>query len=395
MRSWSVSLLNHSERAVKRVVSLGSLANAWDRDLNFLVPVRTSDELTEVQALIERGLSNLTPIAPTALSESISLKSRRVVVGDEVDIIEDDVVVIDSLQSRLQVLHRRDDRHHSLFLTNRCNSNCLMCSQPPTRHDDSWLVGEALEHIRHISEAPKTIGITGGEPLLCGAGFRRVVDELVRRFPHTKIEVLTNGRLLADRSAATPILDGLSPNVSWLVPLYGHADFLHDFVVQSHGAFDETLAGLLMLQEHRQPIQLRTVLIEPVLENLPKLCEFIGMNLPFVRAVALMGCEPIGFALANRAQCEVDLGRWHIALEMGLRMLDWLHVPALLMNMPMCAVPSALRGYARQSISDWKQVYANECGGCLEKDRCCGLFSWHDRGWKPAPLTPIREVASS
>lgn len=395
MRSWSVSLHNLPTRSVMRVVSSDSLANGWRQDLSFLVPVATSDELVQIQALIERGLNNVTPLVSATLHESVGQGRCGIVAGADVVIVEDDVVAIDSLSNRLQVLHRSSDRHQALFLTNRCNSNCLMCSQPTTRHDDSWLIAEALAQVRHIVDAPETIGITGGEPLLCGSGLRKVIDELAARFPQTRIEVLTNGRLLADRSFAADILDGLPSNVSWLVPLYGHADFLHDFVVQSHGAFDETLAGLLKLQEYRQPIQLRTVLIEPVLKNLPQLCAFIGKNLPFVREVALMGCEPIGFALANRSLCEVDLGRWHAEIKAGLQMLHWRQVPALLMNVPLCAVPDALRSYARQSISDWKQVYADECEGCVEKDRCCGLFAWHERGWKPAPVMPIREVASS
>ncbi|MFY0022484.1 hypothetical protein ABTQ05_21385, partial [Acinetobacter baumannii] len=31
--------------------------------------------------------------------------------------------------------------------------------------------------------------------------------------------------------------------------------------------------------------------------------------------------------------------------------------------------------FARQSISDWKQEYMPECGGCIVKDRCGGFFS--------------------
>jgi len=99
------------------------------------------------------------------------------------------------------------------------------------------------------------------------------------------------------------------------VPLYGHADFLHDFVVQAPCAYEQTIAGVLNLQACQQPVQLRIVLIQPVLlEILPELCTFIGRNQPFFREVVLMVCEPIGFALANRELCEVDLVDWHSTL---------------------------------------------------------------------------------
>ncbi|MFX7518151.1 His-Xaa-Ser system radical SAM maturase HxsC, partial [Acinetobacter baumannii] len=70
--------------------------------------------------------------------------------------------------------------------------------------------------------------------------------------------------------------------------------------MQQHLAFEETLEGFYVLQNYEQPIQLRIVLVKPVLENLLNLCNYIRSNLPFINEVAFIGCEPIGFALANR-----------------------------------------------------------------------------------------------
>lgn len=274
-------------------------------------------------------------------------------------------------------------------LTNRCNSYCLMCSQPPTLADDSWLVDEAIDAIRHLRSPPLVLGLTGGEPLLLGAGLRRVLDAVSEYLPGTQVEVLTNGRLFSECRVAERVLTGLSTPVRWLVPLYGHADFVHDFVVQAPGAFDETLAGLMALQAQRQEVQLRVVLIEPVLQVLPELSGFIARNLPFVREVALMGCEPIGFALANRELCEVDLAQWSDTLELAARQLRRHDIPHLLMNAPLCSLPKALWPIAHRSISDWKNVYVEECKACCVKSDCSGLFAWHERGWKPAPLKTI------
>ena len=291
------------------------------------------------------------------------------------------------------VLYRESDVHHSLFLTNRCNSYCLMCSQPPTPQDDSWLIAEAIDVISHIRNSPECIGLTGGEPLLLGKDLRRILDALFEQHPQTFVDVLTNARLLSRNQVQQELLTGLGGKVSWLVPLYGHADFLHDFIVQSVGAFEETVAGLLALQESKQAIQLRIVLIEPVLQVLPELCAFIGRNLPFVREVALMACEPTGFALANRNHCEVDLTEWKSTLEEGTQALQRHRVPCILMNAPLCALPRSLWPFAQRSISDWKNVYASECDGCGVRGKCSGLFAWHDRGWKPSRLMPIVEAA--
>lgn len=371
MRKVPANLQSGCPSFVHRVVAYENIAAEWTPEQHFLAWVRSEDERAGVAALQAAGLANL-----------FWLESDGVEEGD--------VVVAHASAREVVVLLRESDAHHALFMTNRCNSYCLMCSQPPTAVDDGWLVAEAIAAVQHLRRAPAVLGLTGGEPLLLGEGLRQVLDAVAKHHPQTTVEVLTNGRLLSNPGTAAQLLDGLALHVRWLVPLYGHADFLHDFVVQARGAFDETLAGLLTLQAYRQEIQLRVVLIEPTLENLPNLADFVGRNLPFVREVALMGCEPIGFALANRAQCEVDLAEWGTTLEQAARTLRRHSIPVLFMNTPLCALPPSIWVKAHRSISDWKNVYAPECEGCTVKHRCAGLFAWHEKGWKPAPLKSVK-----
>lgn len=360
---------------VYRIASIADLANEWTPELKFLLLANTEQCKAQVEALRSSAVDNVFWIA-----------------GCEFEV--GDVVVPNKAATQASILFRESDTHHALFLTNRCNSYCLMCSQPPTRPDDSWLVIQALDVIRHIRRSPKVLGLSGGEPLLLGTGLRQILDAIASVHPGTEVEVLTNGRLFSQSEVAFAILDGLRIKVRWLVPLYGHADFLHDFVVQTPGAFDETICGLLTLQRYGQSIQLRTVLIEPVLTNLVELCGFIGRNLPFVDVFALMGCEPIGFALANRDLCEVDLADWHNSLSESCKVLMRHRLPFVFMNFPLCALPTPLWSHARKSISDWKNAYAIECKPCQLKNECSGLFSWYESGWKPTKIKAIMEVRS-
>ncbi len=355
---------------VWRVIDADLLATQWQADLQFLVQAPTSSQRNLVAQYQASGLSNVDWIAATGLEAG-------------------DIVAADPGRSEVVVLYRESDVHHSLQLTNRCNSYCLMCSQPPTPQDDAWMIEETLDAIRHLTVSPQVLGLSGGEPLLLGPHLRTVLDSMGEQHPGTRVELLTNGRLLAGLDQSRTLLNGLSTPVTWLVPLYGHADFLHDFVVQAPGAFEQTISGLLNLQRYRQPIQLRIVLIRPVLENLSALCTFIGRNLPFVKEVALMACEPIGFALANRELCEVDLLDWQETLQQAARQLARHSVPFLFMNAPLCALPRALHSHAHRSISDWKNVYAPACDACQMKSSCSGFFSWHERGWKPAKVIQI------
>lgn len=389
MRRLATTCRGITQRRVMRVTDINALPGEWRPGLSWLVQVRESGDVASIERLVRAGLTDVAILtADDQLAISSSQPAVFVTAGS---IKREDVVAVDAAGS-LQVLYRASDAHHTVFLTNRCNSYCLMCSQPPTRHDDAWLIDEAKHIAMHIARSPSILGFTGGEPLLLGGRLREVLETFALYHPATQFDVLTNGRLLADRTLAQHLLSGLSIPVTWTVPLYGHTDFLHDYVVQSHGAFDQTIDGLLTLQSFGQPIQLRAVLIEPVLAALPELCRFVASNLPFVREMALMGCEPVGFALANRSACEIDIGDWQVQLADGVRILHRGGIMPVLMNLPLCALPRSLWRYAHRSISDWKQVYAPECTRCAVREDCCGLFAWHRRGWRPTTIRPIEEA---
>lgn len=365
MRRIKASFESAAIGSVRRAVLIEQLTIDWQPNLNFFAITSNSEERDYVDQLKKAGLSNVEWI------ECADIKPGDVAVGL-------------NNSHEIAVLYRQSDRHHSIQLTNRCNSYCVMCSQPPTKKNDDWMAEEALSIIQHMAPSPSVIGLSGGEPLLLQHRLRGILNGISEYHPSSRVEVLTNGRLLADKSLSQLLLADLSVDTTWLVPLYGHTDFLHDFVVQSPGAYEETLEGLLNLQSYGQPIQLRIVLIKPVLEVLPELCTFIGRNLPFVQEVALMACESIGFALANREMCEVDLLDWHLELQNATRELMRYNVPFLFMNAPLCTLPLNLRSYAHRSISDWKNVYAPECNTCSDRPECAGFFAWHERGWKPS-----------
>jgi His-Xaa-Ser system radical SAM maturase HxsC len=375
-------------RHIGRVVDSSAIAAEWVPDLNFLLTVNNAEELSCLESLQRGGLTNVAPITgcPT-----IFRQLDVAVLDTEKALLPGDVVAVSGSQGFLHVLYREEDKHHTVFVTNRCSSNCIMCSQPPTSHEDRWLVDEGLKVGRHIRKSPAVVGFTGGEPLLAGRDLRILLDEMLTGHPDCLVEVLTNGRGFANPELANSILQDLPPRVSWMVPLYGHADFLHDFVVQTPGAFDETIAGLLALQDHQQVIQIRLVLVNEVLTEIEAIVEFICRNLPFVANVALMGCEPTGFALANRSSCETDYADWHQSLTAASSRLVDAGIRPIIMNIPLCVLPRHLWSHAAHSISDWKRVYVEECRSCSVADRCCGLFASHEKGWRPGRLSPIRE----
>ncbi|MGY8914668.1 MAG: His-Xaa-Ser system radical SAM maturase HxsC [Flavobacteriales bacterium] len=371
-----------SSRTICTTLPIRSLASSWSPNKNFLVLV-TEDDIKNAIQLMQSELGNIYFCCNENINFPERYLNKVIITGGLEDF---DVVVLSPNMNHIQVLLRKSDSHHTVFLTNRCNSNCLMCSQPPTKHDDSWLVEEAKTIARHTLFNPDIIGFTGGEPTLLGEQLGEIIEIFHQYLPNTVFDILTNGRLLGHDAYAEQILAGLKAPVSWMVPLYGHADFVHDFMVQSKGAFSETLNGLLNLHQYRQSIQLRVVLTVTTLKNLEYIAEFIIKNLPFVREVALMGCEPIGFALSNIQECNVDITEYSTVLERVLIQLDEAKLRPILMNMPLCLISELSHKYAAKSISDWKQKYEAECEGCALLHQCSGVFAWDNNNWMKPKL---------
>src|SRR6185295_9185257 len=78
------------------------------------------------------------------------------------------IVTIEPGSGFIRTIFRPESSHNTIFTTDRCNSNCIMCSQPPKEVDDSHLIEENLKMLSLIQSSPEYMGVTGGEPTLLG-----------------------------------------------------------------------------------------------------------------------------------------------------------------------------------------------------------------------------------
>ncbi|MCP3105490.1 His-Xaa-Ser system radical SAM maturase HxsC [Myxococcus sp. K15C18031901] len=288
---------------------------------------------------------------------------------------EGDVVRIHPARRELSVLYRRASPSNSLLVTERCDNLRLMCSQPPRKQDDSWLVDELMDLIPLISPETRELGITGGEPGLLGERLILLLEQLKQWLPRTGVHVLTNGRRFSSPDFARAVGRVEHPDLMLGVPLYSDLTEEHDYVVQARGAFDETVRGILNLKRARVRVELRFVIHAQTYARLPMFAEFVSRNLRFVDHVALMGLELMGFAKTNLRLLWVDALDYQRELSEAVRTLDRAGLSTSLYNHQLCTLPAELHAFARRSISDWKNTYADECGGCQKRDMCGGFFA--------------------
>jgi His-Xaa-Ser system radical SAM maturase HxsC len=145
-------------------------------------------------------------------------------------------------------------------------------------------------------------------------------------------------------------------------------------VVQSKGAFEETVRGIINLGEAGARVEIRVVVHKQTAPALPEIAEYIARNLPFVEQVALMGLEMIGFARANMADVWVDPAEYREELREAVALLSRRGVRTLIYNHQLCLIDRELWPFAVRSISDWKNEYHPECSDCSVRERCGGFF---------------------
>jgi His-Xaa-Ser system radical SAM maturase HxsC len=284
-----------------------------------------------------------------------------------------DVVAVDP-NGFVRTLYRRASAHNFILVTDQCNSYCLMCSQPPKAIDDFDRLDEHLRLIDLIDPATESLGITGGEPTLFGDGFLTLIERCRDRLPDTALHVLTNGRMFFYRRFAAKLGALRHPRLVLGIPLYSDVDSAHDYVVQAHGAFEETVLGIQHLDEHGVAVELRVVLHRLTIPRLSSLAAFIVRNFPFVCHVALMGLEMFGLVHRNLEELWIDPVDYQNELAGAAHILRDAGIAVSIYNHQLCVLQRELWPLARKSISDWKNVYLPACDGCAVLERCGGFF---------------------
>lgn len=306
---------------------------------------------------------------------------------------EGDIVTVEPARGELWVIYRRSSNFNSMLVTERCNSRCLMCSQPPKEGDDLQLTDVYLQAIPLMDPQTPELGITGGEPTLLGPRLLDLIRTCRHYLPDTALHMLSNGRLFQYLSLCRELADIDHPDLVIGIPLYSDIASKHDFVVQARGAFDQTIRGVMNLERCGLRVELRVVLHRQTVDRLPGLARFIARNLPFVEHVALMGLEMMGYVRMNMDALWIDPVEYQTALIDAVRTLAQHQMTVSIYNHQLCTIDEELWPYARRSISDWKNEYLDVCDACAVRSECGGFFS-SAKIRHSAHIRPVAECAS-
>jgi His-Xaa-Ser system radical SAM maturase HxsC len=294
-------------------------------------------------------------------------------------LVDGDIVVVNS-DGVINTLYRIKSFQNFLLTTERCNSNCLMCSQPPRdRNDIPYLFSIYKQLIPLIPKDCFEIGITGGEPTLLGDLFFELLQLIKTELPETEVHCLTNGRTFAWNNLSQRLGELKFNRLMLGIPLYSDFYQVHDYIVQAKNAFNQTMQGLYNLAVHDQRIEIRVVLHKQSIPRLTKLAKYIYKNLPFVEHIAFMALEYQGYTPHNIEKLWIDPTEYMNELGEAANFLSARGLNVSIYNSQLCLMPQELWQYNKRSISDWKNIFLDECSRCAMIESCGGLFASSER----------------
>lgn len=379
----------------------GKALSTWPKGGDHIFKLSTNPDLPEILRQQYAYLSRDTQNPPIGfahyfyIGEPVSKLSENIghtVLSTEFGYLNDSDIVRVTKEAYVRVLFRSSSDHNSILLTEQCNNYCLMCSQPPKRVNDIWLLDEVRKLIPLIPRHTQSIGITGGEPTLFGDDLIGVLRLLKSWLPNTSVHLLSNGRNFSDRGFAQKYASVGHSDLMVGIPIYSDDPARHDYVVQAKGAFDETIRGVLNLKRLNQKVEIRVVIHKQTFDRLPELAEFIARNLLFVDHVAIMGLEMTGFTLANLDSLWIDPFDYKDKLSQAVLTLQRYGVSTSVYNHQLCTVNHDVEPCYVKSISDWKNEYLPACSSCKRINECGGFFSSGIKTKYSDHIQPFNEI---
>ncbi len=172
-----------------------------------------------------------------------------------------------------------------LAITYRCNNDCHHCYNQPQRKGNELTTSDWKTIITKLWD----IGIphivfTGGEPTL-----RQDLPELIA-FAEHKGQVTglnTNGRRLSDAHYVKQLVDAGLDHVQ--ITLESHNQEIHDEMVNSHGAWKQTVAGIKNVLDSPLYVMTNTTLLQQNSTSLSSTMQFLAeLGVPTIGLNALI-----------------------------------------------------------------------------------------------------------
>ncbi len=306
--------------------------------------------------------------------------------------IPDRMILSISSNGIVYTLHCMDEPEIDFFVTNKCNSNCVMCplAEGVRRQERLGQSVWVMEYIEVLSDDVMYINVTGGEPTLAKRDFLEIMKRAKEKFQLASFQVLTNGRSSSDIRFLREMLSVTPKGTTFAIPLHSSDSHIHDAITRAEGSFEQTDRGIKNLLMAEQKVEVRIVVSKENIESIYDTVKYIVASYKGVFCVNFIGMEMMGNAAINRESLWIDYDEVFRRAKGSIDYLICHGIDTQLYNFPLCALDKGYWSIAAKSITISKIRYMHECEKCAVKSICGGFFFSTKNLMKPS-VRPIME----
>lgn len=271
---------------------------------------------------------------------------------------------------------------NTLYITDKCNSNCIMCPMAePVRRDGHTVPFEILkELIRYMPSDMEHLTITGGEPFYIREQLFDILKDLKDYNKVWGYLLLSNGRIFANKEYCLKFADVVPEDFLVGIPIHGPNPEIHDAISQSPGSFIQTTSGIHnLLATHKMSVEIRIVVNKINAPYLADIANLIANKFPGVDSVKIMGMEMLGNAIVNSEKVWIPYEDAFSYMKPAIELLVERAIDVAIYNFPLCFIDKSYWNLCANSITDYKIKYLDECANCREKAACGGIFTGTDK----------------
>ena len=314
---------------------------------------------------------------------------------EEIDVIDHeafhhgDVIEIED-NGKLLKLHDASNLSALVFITNQCNSNCIMCPDSEKRRmQKNTITPEFLmEYISLLPSDLYHIDVTGGEPTLLKYDLINVLETALRQTENAQIQVLTNGRSFAVSSYANEFHRVVNKRLYFEIPVHAATASLHDLIAGASGAFSQTMLGIDHLIKLSLEVHIRIVVSKLNYRVLNEIIDLIVTKFPAINKINFLGLEVMGNAYHNKDAVWMEFDEIKKWVENAAEYCILKGVEPAIFNYPLCMFDEKYWYCYKKTITGYKVRYFPECDICKVKTECGGFFSstFHNTQYKVRPV---------
>lgn len=305
--------------------------------------------------------------------------------------IENNTILRINKQGNMYVYLSANTEEVDIFVTNKCNSNCIMCPVPESIRKQKQINNFELNKqlIELLSDDIGYINITGGEPTLAKDEFFKTLELVAEKFKKSDFQLLTNGRSFSIQEVLNRTMEIVPKGIRIAIPIHSSDEYIHDRITQVKGSFKQTDIGIKNLLIYKQNVELRVVISRENIDSVVDTAKYIINEYTGLLCVNFIAMEMTGNAAVNKELLWIDYDKAFKKIKNAIDILVYNGIDVQLYNFPLCAVDRGYWSIAAKSISDYKIRYMPECDECKVKNICGGFFASTKQVMNPK-IKPIR-----